>query len=431
MRFNELQLKPWLLKNLNDISFATLTEVQAQAIPVMLSGKSLVLRSHPGTGKTHAFLVPLINMIQDAKVLQGVIILPTRILALQVYERCKELLKGSELEVLLCTGGNERYSNKTPQLIIATLGRLKDLVLVNKIVSLKTVKLLIIDEADMVLFENEREDVDSVLSMFPHDMQIGCFGSTTMEETYKYVTKCFARPVMLDLAKAAIKKDIEQIFIPTKTANKGDLLLALLKTFTPYLALIFANKKKTADEVYDLLVKNNYKAVKLTGDASPRFQEQIMKRLHLGIYQYVVCSDLAARGIDILGVSHVINFELPRNIDQFIHRIGRCSRYDLSGTAISFVGYDDDRYLEKLRELGLRCEYRELKNGLLLPVAKRNYQKKSPARIKEINAVKKRFPYREKVKPGYKKRRDALVQKEIGRLKRKRIESYYKRQKKI
>jgi ATP-dependent RNA helicase CshB len=203
-------------------------------------------------------------------------------------------------------------------------------------------------------------------------------------------------------------------------------LVDLLNTFHPYLALIFANQKATVHEIATYLGENGFKVGKLTGDLEPRERKQVLRRIKAAEFQYVVASDIASRGIDIVGVSHVINFELPNDLEFFIHRTGRTGRLAYDGVSISFYDYEDDNYIKKLEAKGLKCIYMALKNGELVPTKERNSKTKSKTSVLE-DAIHKSIPLPKKVKPGYKKKRKEIIQKELRKIKRSKIEEIYKR----
>jgi len=297
-----------------------------------------------------------------------------------------------------------------------------------KIHSAKTV---VIDEADMVFEANEIEEIDKIFSTFNNNVQMLTFSATIPKELIKFLNKYLSKCELVDITNKEISKEsIEHIFIPTKNKNKNELLLKLLNTFNPYLVIIFANTRIKVDEVAEFLSENGIKLLKLTGDLESRERRQVLKRIKDGHVQFVVASDIASRGIDIEGVSHIINYELPNDLEFYIHRTGRTARYDNDGKAISFYDFEDDVYIDKLKAKGLDCKYRVLKGDQFVSTSERNYQTKSQSTIELEENVHKKHPLPKKVKPGYKKKRNEIINKEIRQEKKARISEMYRKRKK-
>ncbi len=441
MKFVNYNLKEYINKGLANIDFFETTEVQEQVIPRLLNGDSIVGKSATGTGKTHSFIIPMLqNLDENLHEIQYVIVSPTRELAFQLQEEVLKITKFytiDQIDVRLYVGGSNRDSEikrlekSQPQICIGTIGKLADLAHNENVLKIYTAKSVIIDEADMVFGSKDVDEIDKVFSKFENLKQVSAFSATIPTGLVNFVNKYLLdnhqkRCELIDLSKKSIDKDsIEYVFIPTKNQDKLGLLLKVLKTFTPYLVLIFANTKEKVNEIATYLGENNIKCVKITGDLESRERKQVLKRIKDGEIQYVVASDIAARGIDIEGVSHVINFELPKEIEYFIHRVGRTARFNLNGSAISFYDYDDDKYLDELRKKGLKCVYKALKNGSLQVTTKRNNDHK-PTRIKKIEEdVHMRTPMPKKVKPGYKKKRLDKINTKLRQMKHQKIDEMY------
>ena len=279
----------------------------------------------------------------------------------------------------------------------------------------------------MVFEDNELEDVDKVFTKFLDDIEIALFSATISNEVIKFTNHYLKKCEVINITnkKELIKSEINHIFIPTKNQNKDELLLKTLGTFTPYLALIFANTKEKVNDIASFLADNGVSVTKLTGDLQPRERKQVLKRIKDGLYKYVVASDIASRGLDITGVSHVINYELPKDIDFFIHRVGRTARYHLDGVAISFYDYDDDEYIKVLRKKGLTCTYMALKDGVLKETSKRNGPQKAKRVLKIEEELHLKTPMPKKVKPGYRKKRNEQIKKQLRTMKRKKIDEMY------
>ena len=432
--FKTYHFKDYLYQGLEAIGFSHPTEVQDIVITKIQSKEHFIVTSQTGTGKTHAYLLPLLDRLTEDNFLQALIIVPTRELASQINQELEKLIAFSPhpIDVRLYVGGTNRDNEITrleksqPQIAIGTMGKIKDLAITTNVLKIHTAMMVVIDEADMVFESSEIKEVDSVFARFLSP-QILVFSATISQELTIFLNKYLSGCEKIDLIGRNIAKaSIEHIFIPTKNKNKDELLVSLLQTFHPYLALIFANTKVKVDEIAEYLSSNGLKVGKLTGDLEPRERKQVLKRIKDGDFQYVVASDIAARGIDILGVSHVINYELPNDIEFYIHRIGRTARFAATGTAISFYDYDDDNYLNQLHTKGFEYSYRTLKEGQLIETKERN-AKKARTTPKDEVQLHHKIPLPKKVKPGYKKKRNEEIAKEARKVRRSRISEVYRR----
>lgn len=439
MSFKNFKFKEFINKGLQAIGFITPTEIQKIVIPKALKYQSIIGKSATGTGKTHAFILPILQNLTDETYVQAVIISPTRELAQQLFTELNKLIEfNPSIDARIYVGGTnrdaeiKRLEKSQPQIVVGTIGKIKDLAIDENVLKIHRARTVVIDEADMVFEANEMEEVDKIFSVFTQDVQMLTFSATIPNDLIKFLNKYLSKCELIDITNKAISKDsIEHVFIPTKNKDKNELLLTLLNSFNPFLALIFANTKTKVDEIAEYLSNNNIRLLKLTGDLEARERKQVLKRIKDGQVQFVVASDIASRGIDIHGVSHVINYELPDDIEFYIHRTGRTARHDFDGVAISFYDYEDDLYIEKLKNKGLTCKYKTIKDGQLVPTKERNYRIKSKETLEIEAQVHKKYPVPKKVKPGYKKKRKALITKELKQIKKARIsEMYRKRNKK-
>lgn len=434
MKFVNYKFKDYINKGLADINFYEATPIQEIVIPKLLKRENIIGKSETGTGKTHSFLLPVLqNLNEDLDEVQVLIFSPTRELATQLYNETLKITKYSDVDVRLYVGGTDRESEvrrleKTqPQIVIGTIGKIKDLAIDTNVLKIFTAKTIIIDEADMVFEKEEIETIDKIFANLENMVNVASFSATIPTGLVNFLNKYFIKHEVIDLTTSALgKKEIEYIFIPTKNKDKNTLLLNVLKTFTPYLVLIFANTKEKVNEIASFLGNQGIKVVKLTGDLESRERKQVLRRIKDGDVQYVVASDIASRGLDIEGVSHVINFELPQDLEFFIHRVGRTGRYDLSGTAISFYDFNDDQYLLDLKKKGLKCTYMALQDGVLKPTNKRNNGEHKSPKVKKIESdVHLRTPMPKKVKPGYKKKRLDQIERKLKYMKRRKIDEMF------
>ena len=432
LTFKKYKFKDYIYEGLESISFYEPTEVQDSVIPLALKGENIIGKSQTGTGKTHSFLLPILQSIDETlDEVQAVIIVPTRELAFQLYDETIKLTKFSEspIDVRTFIGGTnrdaeiKRLEKSQPQIVIGTIGKIQDLVVKENILKIHTAKIVAIDEADMVFEITEMEEVDKVFVKFDEEVQKLIFSATISNELVHFLNKYLSKNEVIDLTKKELSKNtIEHIFIPTKNKDKLSLLVDLLNGIHPYLALIFANTTEKVDEIAEYLSGEGLKVGKLTGKLQARERKQVLKRIKDGMYQYVVCSDIASRGIDITGVSHVVNFELPNDIEFYVHRTGRTARFSNTGFAITFYDYDDDSYINKLEEKKLKCVYKALKDGVLVDTKERNAREKRDRRIDSFEeSLHTKIPLGKKVKPGYKKKRKEEIKKQVRKYKQGKI----------
>lgn len=438
MNFLDYNFKDYIIQGLNELGFNETTKIQEIVIPHALNGESLIGKSATGSGKTHAFLLPILQRLDSSKpYVQALIISPTRELATQLFSEVTKITKfNPHIEAKLYVGGTNRdneiewLSKKQPQIVVSTIGKLKDLAVKENALKIYTTKTVVIDEADMVFESSELKEIDSIFALFQEKIQTLVFSATISKNLIGFLNKYLSKTPVYDVDKDTISKNtIEHIFIPTKNKNKFELLYSLLKTFEPYLCLIFANTKDKVNEIAKFLASKNISTVKLSGELESRERKQVLKRIKDGAVQYVVASDLASRGIDITGVSHVVNFELPSDLEFYIHRSGRTARYDGTGKCITLYDFSDDSYIKNLKAKGLNCVYMTIKNNELVITKERNTKiiRKSSFVKRVEEELHYKTPMPKKVKPGYKKKRNEEIEKQVRRLKRKHIQEIYKK----
>lgn len=421
--FQNEKIRPELRAGLEKINFKTPTPVQEQVIPKLLIGDNVVVQAATGSGKTHAYLIPILNAIDEtAPVTQAIVTAPSRELATQLYKVARQLRDSSGLKISIeyLGGGNDRNrqiekaENNAPQLVIATPGRLHDFVS-KKIINLENVKIFIIDEADMTLDMGFLHQMDEVISKLNKKAVLGAFSATIPVKLENFLRKYMSKPEFIVIDNpTVIASTIENDLIDVGSKDKKELLYKLLTMGQPYLALVFANTKKTVDELAHYLEGQGLKVAKIHGGITERERKRIIRQVRQGQYQYVVASDLAARGIDIDGVSLVINYEIPNDLEFVIHRIGRTGRNNLPGHAITLIYDDEMSDIEDLEKLGIKFNFKELKNGEL--VERTHYHRRDDRRVRSqkldnrlVGMVKKA---KKKRKPGYKKKIKQAIQKD-------------------
>ena len=437
MKFKEYNFKSYIQDALKRLSFDEPTLVQEKVIPEALKKNSLVVESATGSGKTHAFLLPIFqNLDENNKNVQAVILSPTRELAAQLFNVAKEIVEGTEVDVRLFIGGQnreteiKRLSSSQPQVVIGTLGRISDLAIKANVLKIYQANTLVVDEADMVFDEKDLVEVDKVISLIQDEPQFLVFSATMPKSLRIFVNKYLSGVDEIIIEEKSLTKEaIEHVMIPCKARAKEEVLLELLETITPYMAIIFANTKEKVDHLSSFLASNNYKVAKIHGDLDERERKQILKRIHDLKYQYIVASDIAARGIDIEGISDVINFDLPKDTEFYIHRSGRTARYEATGRVFSLYTYDTENYVDELKKKGLNPIFMKIVDHELIQTKLPKSRNLTVVQEAEA-ALHQKYKLPKKVKPGYKKKRMEKINKELRKVKRSRVEEIYRRKNK-
>ncbi|KPJ22541.1 DEAD/DEAH box helicase [Streptococcus phocae subsp. salmonis] len=415
MSFKDYNFKPYIQKALDEIGFVEPTEVQQRLIPIVKSGRDLVGESKTGSGKTHTFLLPIFEKLNEAKdEVQVVITAPSRELATQIFEASKQIAKHSEQEIRLVNyvGGTdkmrqiEKLKGKQPHMVIGTPGRIYDLVKSGSL-AIHRATSFVVDEADMTMDMGFLDTVDKIASALPKAVQILVFSATIPQKLQPFLKKYLTNPLIEQIKTETVIADtIDNWLVSTKGRDKNSQILGMLKTMHPYLAMIFVNTKERADDLHGFLVSNGLKVAKIHGGVPPRERKRIMSQVKKLDFEYIVATDLAARGIDIEGVSHVINDAIPQDLSFFVHRVGRTGRNGMSGTAITLYQPSDDSDIKELEKMGISFTPKVLKDGEFQDTydrERRFNREKSYQKLdtEMIGLVKKK---KKKVKPAYKKK---------------------------
>lgn len=415
MSFKDFNFKPYIQRVLDELKFVDPTDVQAKLIPVVRSGRDLVGESKTGSGKTHTFLLPIFEKLDESSDdVQVVITAPSRELGTQIYQATKQIAEHSEQEIRVVNyvGGTdklrqiEKLKVSQPHIVIGTPGRIYDLVKSGDL-AIHKAHTFVVDEADMTLDMGFLDTVDKIAGSLPKDVQILVFSATIPQKLQPFLKKYLTNPVMEKIKTATVIADtIDNWLLSTKGRDKNAQILELSKLMQPYLAMIFVNTKERADELHSYLSSNGLKVAKIHGGIAPRERKRIMNQVKNLEFEYIVATDLAARGIDIEGVSHVINDAIPQDLSFFVHRVGRTGRNGLSGTAITLYQPSDDSDIRELEKLGINFISKVIKNGEFQDTYdrdRRNNREKSYQKLdtEMIGLVKKK---KKKIKPGYKKK---------------------------
>ncbi|TQR18573.1 DEAD/DEAH box helicase [Psychrobacillus soli] len=409
-KYTDYNFQPFLQNAIDKLGFQEPTPIQKEIIPLVLKGKSAIGQAHTGTGKTHSFLIPIVEKIDASKQeVQAIITSPTRELATQIYKELNKLVEGTEIQTKLFIGGTDKVRSieklKTqPQIVVGTPGRLRDLT-VEQALLVHTSKILVVDEADLAFDLGFINEIDQFASRMPEQLEMYVFSATIPEKLQPFLKKYMDAPVHIKIGdKRPVAEGIDFTVVPVRSKSRKKRLLEVMEGINPYLAIIFANTKQNANEVAYFLQENGMKVGVVHGDIAPRERIRVMKQIHDLEFQYIVATDLAARGIDIPGVSHVINYEIPDDLEFFIHRVGRTARAGLTGSAITLYEPSDEDALNRIEKMGVTFEHKDVINGEWSELKERHARKNRPKMENEIDAKAKALVRKpKKVKPGYKR----------------------------
>lgn len=414
-RFERFKFQPFIIEAIKELGFYEPTEIQDKMIPLVLKKESAIGQSQTGTGKTLAYVLPILEKINPARQeVQAVITAPTRELASQIYHQILKLTEHCSPEQSIMTrcyiGGTDKQRTieklkVQPHIVVGTPGRIKDL-MVDQALFIHTADTLVVDEADMMLDMGFIEDLDQVAAKMPEKLQMLVFSATIPEKLKPFLKKYMENPKTVHIqAKRRAAENLEHYLLPSRHRNKKQLVHDALIHYNPYLAIVFTNTKKMAEDLAGFLTEKGLKVGRVHGDLNPRERKKMMKQIQDLEYQYIVATDLASRGIDIEGVSHVINYELPSDLDFYIHRVGRTARAGNSGIALTVYELSDEDALNRLEKMGIQFKYVDLKNDGFVEADDRNKRKTRVRKEDEAERIAKSFVKKpQKVKPGYKKK---------------------------
>ncbi len=355
MKFEDLQINDDIKRAVLEMGFEEPSPIQAQSIPVILSGKDVIGQAQTGTGKTAAFSIPLLEMVNpEDKSLQAVVLCPTRELAIQVSSEIRKIGKYMHGVKTLPVYGGQPIDRQIKslkggvQVVIGTPGRVIDHIN-RKTLKLDNVKMVMLDEADEMLDMGFREDIEMILSKTPEERQTTFF-SATMPKGILELTKQYQKdPVHIKVVRKELTvPNIKQYYIETRSSNKLEVLCRLVDVYNPKLSVVFTNTKKGADELVSDLQARGYFADALHGDLKQTQRDIVMDKFRNGTIDILVATDVAARGIDVDDVEAVFNYDLPQDEEYYVHRIGRTGRAGRNGISFSFVFGKDMR---KMRDI--------------------------------------------------------------------------------
>ena len=371
--FISLNIREELVKALHETGVIEPTPIQEKAIPILLDGQDIIAQAQTGTGKTLAFVLPILEAIDlNKSAVQALIVTPTRELAIQIAAEVKKLAPAVGANVLAAYGGQDvdKQVHKLKgdvHIVIGTPGRLLDH-LRRQTVSFGKLDMLVLDEADQMLHMGFLAEVEEIIAQTPTRRQTMLF-SATMPAPIRALAKQYMKePVDIQIeAKRITLDEIEQVVIETNDREKDAELIKLIQQHNPYLAMVFCRTKKRAGALNKVLQEQGMSSDELHGDLSQAKREQVMKKFRDAKIQILVATDMAARGIDVEGITHVFNYDIPHDVESYIHRIGRTGRAGKKGIAITFSTPHDRAYLEQIErgiQQQLGGEQRSKQGGL-------------------------------------------------------------------
>jgi ATP-dependent RNA helicase DeaD len=352
--FADLGLSEDLLQALRDVGYESPSPIQEQAIPELLQGKDVIGQAQTGTGKTAAFGLPMIEFVDPAEPeVQALVLTPTRELCIQVTQAIRTYAERKGVDVVAVFGGAPIRTQQAQlkaggQIVVGTVGRVLDLISRHSLM-LHSCRYLVLDEADEMLALGFIEDVEKILAMTPGGRQTALFSATMPPEIRDLADRHLYDPVTVTVKAATLTIDtVEQFFVETKQADKNAMLARVLESEKPEQAIVFARTKIRVDQLYKKLRDGGMNVKALHGDMSQGSRDGVMISFKGGRVQILVATDVAARGLDITTVTHIVNFDVPTSPDVYVHRIGRTGRVGRWGRAITFIDPKQHRELEAI-----------------------------------------------------------------------------------
>lgn len=357
MKFKELGLDHDLLKAIAQSGFEEATPIQAETIPLVLAGKDVIGQAQTGTGKTAAFGLPILQNIDKAdRSIQALVISPTRELAIQTQEELYRLGQDKKIKVQAVYGGADirrqiRQLSEHPQIVVGTPGRILDHI-GRHTLKLQNLKVLVLDEADEMLDMGFIDDIEKIVEQMPTARQTLLFSATIPTSIMRLTNKFMHEPVTVKIkAKELTADTVEQYYVRAKDYEKFDVMTRLFDVQDPDLALIFGRTKRRVDELTRGLKARGYRAEGIHGDLTQQKRMSVLRQFKSGQLDFLVATDVAARGLDISGVTHVYNYDIPQDPDSYVHRIGRTGRAGHKGVSVTLVTPNEIEYLHTIEDL--------------------------------------------------------------------------------
>lgn len=357
--FLQLGIRKEINHTLKSLGIVAPTSIQERTIPAVIEGKDVIAQAQTGTGKTLAFVLPMLEKIDvNNSDVQALILTPTRELAQQISNEIKRMIENVEgINVLAVYGGQDvnhqlKKLEGATHIVVATPGRLLDHIR-RETIDLSTIQMLVLDEADQMLDMGFLPEVDDIIHETLSSRQTMLFSATISKEIKALAIKYMIEPEFIEVkAKKVTVDEIKQVVIETTDRRKQQTLLHLIQDHRPFLAIIFCRTKIRVKKLHEALHSNGYESDELHGDLSQSKREKAMKRFREAKTQFLVATDVAARGLDVEGVTHVYNYDIPQDVESYVHRIGRTGRAGGDGVAYTLVAPKDLEFL-RLIEKGI------------------------------------------------------------------------------
>ena len=435
-KFQQLNLSQNTINAIKSIGFQDMTPVQEKVIPLGLKNKNLIAASQTGTGKTHAFLIPLFDNLFKKQKIQYIILCPTRELASQVHKEAIKMEKFSKTNasIQLVIGGTDKnsslkkYLKNTPDVIIGTPGRINDIFIATKAFNMKFINTLIIDEADMIFdlgFSNEVRQITSGLQKASFQL----FSATIPKTLSDYMKKFIKNLQIINIKKASYdNKNVSHNLLNTKHKERANILAKVIQIQKPFLAIVFVNNHKEVEGVVNKLKLQTKAVIGLHGKLDYRIRKNIINEVKNKRYAILVATDIAARGIDIENVSHVYSLNVPFDPEYYVHRAGRTGRANKKGESFLLYSTNDINQINKISSYNISFKHIEIKDEKLLEKKHRiprfgnKSKNEEDKEVLAIIATTKSKIKKKGVKPGYRKK----MKEEVNKIRRKKVRAKIK-----
>jgi len=372
--FDKLGIQQELVKALDEMNITEPTEIQAKSIPWALAGKDIVGQSQTGSGKTLAYLLPLFSKIDSEKrEMQALVLVPTHELAMQIVKTVQSLADGSGIPItstaIIGEVNVKRQIEKLrekPHIIVGSAGRIFELIKMKKL-SAHTIRTIVLDEGDKLLNEKNSEVVKAIIKTTLKERQLMLFSATVSEKVVSIAKELMKTPEIIKIKEESIvNPDIEHLYFVSEQRDKLEVLRKLFASIDPQRAIVFINKSDEIQITTSKLQFHHINACSIFGTASKEERKNAMEGFRSGKYKLLVASDLAARGLDIPGITHIFNLDLPEDHKEYLHRAGRCGRLGNEGTCISIVTEKEIPTIKKFeREFNIRINPSKIYKGII------------------------------------------------------------------
>ncbi|KNF08337.1 DEAD-box ATP-dependent RNA helicase CshA [Gottschalkia purinilytica] len=365
--FGTIGISNKLKSILNQNGITKPTSIQVKAIPEIIKGKDVIAQAHTGTGKTLGFMLPMMESINASQpFIQGLIITPTRELAIQITDEAKKLAPYKDVNILAAYGGQDvekqiKKLKKGIHIVIGTPGRLLDHIR-RKSINFSKLKMLVLDEADQMLHMGFLKEVEEIINKTPKGRQTMLFSATMNNQVRSLASRYMKEPSEIQVKGSNVTLDeIKQLVVETTDRGKQDALCSIIDEYNPFMAIIFCRTKRRVSALNQALNRRGYDSDEIHGDLSQAKREKVMKAFRKAEIQLLVATDVAARGLDIEGITHVFNYDIAQDPESYIHRIGRTGRAGQTGVAVTFVAPKDRQELDMIeRKIKMTLERRKI-----------------------------------------------------------------------